>query len=73
MKLAKDEFACRIEATVEKDRAEQRLESVRESGSAFAAAVEFFASAQDEMFAEAKLARVFGECTAIDEFSAGFR
>lgn len=72
MKLAKDEFTGRIEATVEKNRPEQRFKSVRKSGSAVAATVEFFASAQDEMFAEAKLARVFGESAPINEFSAGF-
>lgn len=72
MKLAKDEFTGRIKTAIEENRPEQRFESVRESGSAFAAAVEFFASAQDEMFAEANLARVFGESTAIDEFSPGF-
>jgi len=73
MELSKDEFACRIESTIEKNRPEQRLESVRKSGSPFAAAVEFFASAQEEMFAEAKLPRVFGESAAIDQFSTGFR
>jgi hypothetical protein len=73
MKLAKDEFTGRIKTAIEENRPEQRFESVRKSGSAVAATVEFFASAQDEMFAEAKLARVFGESPPIDEFSAGFR
>jgi hypothetical protein len=73
MKLPKDEFTGRIKTAIEENRSEQRFESVRKSRSAFAATVEFFASAQEEMFAEAKLARVFGQSAAIDKFSAGFR
>jgi hypothetical protein len=73
MKLTKDEFTGRIKTTVQKNRAEQRFESVRKCGSAFAAAMQFFASTENEMLAQAKLASMVGEGAAVDEFGARFR
>jgi hypothetical protein len=73
MELAQNKFTGGIKAAVEKNRAEKGFESVRKSGRAVATTVEFFAPTEDEMLAEAKLAGVFCEGAAIDEFGAGFR
>lgn len=72
MKLAKNEFTGGLKAAVEKNRAEKRFESVRQSGGTFATAVQFFASTQDEMFAQTELASMVSEGASIDQLGASF-
>src|SRR6266850_3914830 len=72
MELAENKFARGVKTAIEENGAENGFEGVCEGGWTFAATVEFFASAQDEMLAEAKLARMVGERAAIDQFGASF-
>jgi hypothetical protein len=73
MKLTHNEFAGGVKAAVEKNRAEKGFKRICQGRGTLAAAVKFFPAAEDEMFAQAKLASVVGECAAIDEFSSRFR
>jgi hypothetical protein len=73
MELAKYEFTGRLKATVEENSAEKGLKRIGQSGGTIAASVKFFASAEDEMLAQAKLPSVVGEGAAVDEFRPRFR
>ena len=68
--FAQDEFTRHVEAAVQKNRAEQRLERVRQRGRAFPPAVHFLAVAQHQLRAEAERAGVFGQRAAVDELRA---
>ena len=72
MKLTKYELTGRLKTAIEKNRAEKRFERVRQSGRTLPAAVQFFASTQDEMFAEPELAGVVSEGAPIDQLGASF-
>jgi hypothetical protein len=73
MELTQDEFTGGIKTAIKKNRTEKGFKCIRESRRPVAAAVEFFTPTQDELLPEAKLAGVFGESAAIDQFGAGLR
>ncbi len=72
MELAKNKFTCGIKAAIEKNRAEKGFKGICEGGGTVAATVDFFAATEDEMFAQAEMAGMFGKGATIDEFGAGF-
>jgi hypothetical protein len=73
VELAKYEFTGRVKAAVEENSAEKGLKRICQSRRTIAATVKFFASAEDEMLAQAKLPSLLGERAAVDEFGARFR
>ena len=68
MELAQDKIPRRLEAAVEKDGPQQRLEAIRQRGEPLASAMLVLPAAQDEVRAQAKLPGVVGQCPAIHQF-----
>lgn len=72
LKFPENEFTGGLEPAIKENCAEEGLERIGQGGRTLASAVEFLASADDQMLAEAKPSRVFGEGASIDQFCAGF-
>jgi hypothetical protein len=73
MELLKNEFTGGVKPAIKKNSAKKGFKGICERGGTISATVKFFASAQNEMFAQAKVASMFGEGAAIDKFGASFR
>ena len=71
--FAQNEFARGFITSVEKQRANERLERIGERRGTLASAVKLLAAAENEMRTEINHATVDGQRTAVDEFGAGFR
>src|SRR5207245_4827521 len=66
--LAQNKLPRGLEAAVQKDGAQQRLESIRQRPEPVATAVLVLAPAQDQVRTQAKLARVLGQRPPIHQF-----
>ena len=70
---SQDKLPGRFKSSIEINRADQRLESVRQGGLALSASAGFLPVAQNKMLPQSNSPRLIGQSMAIDHLGPGLR